>query len=250
MKKKTNAFASAATLAGLLLSASAGATPVDYNGAKLTSSSLDLGHVLQLPVYGGLHVGRLDNYRTGANSLYIDAVDLASPATTSLAACLLTERTRQAHGRRGRARSTRRDAFCRKRAGSLRQRQPGDFGCDAGHVLLGFHREFLQDGSCDNNPNTSKPACTGQSIPDSAFLQTGNQIRADFYTNGVMSLAGPFTQTSSSSTSSSSLLAIGSGAGIDSGPNGPWPVQPRLHASPEAGCLTLMPATQVAGIFK
>ena len=76
MKKKNIAFASAATLAGLLLSASAGATPVDYNGAKFDVLVTGSSGSPTLPVHGGLHVGRLAHLPHGRQHLYIDAVGI------------------------------------------------------------------------------------------------------------------------------------------------------------------------------
>jgi hypothetical protein len=219
MNKKTTAFASAAAVAGLLLSASAVATPVDYNGAKfdvlVTGSS---GTSYNFRYTADFTSAAWLAYRAGANTLYIDAVGFGISGYNVFGSVSLTGWNAAGAWTPGTGTiNSSGCVFAADGQGPCANVSPVNSAATLGTYYWDFTASFYKTGTCDDNPNTPKPACTAQSVPDADFLQTTNQIRADFYTNGVMSLAGPFTNSSSSSggnkvpESSSTLVLLGLG---------------------------------------
>lgn len=191
--KKSKIFGIVAALAGLVQASSAGATAINYNGALfdvlVTGSS---GTTYNFRYTADFTSAAWQTYRTsGVGTLYVDAVGFGISGYDALSVAL---NGTNAPGTWTGGEGTMNSSGC---VLALNGQGPcANVTPIASAVTLGT---YYWDFSATFRPNgppcggARQPACVATSVLDSVFLQTTNQIRADFYTNGVMSLAGPFT---------------------------------------------------------
>jgi len=190
--KKSKIFGIVAALAGLVQASSAGATAINYNGALfdllITGSS---GTTYNFRYTADFTSSAWQTYRSGAGTLYVDAVGFGISGYDALSVAL---NGTNAPGAWSGGEGTMNSSGCvlaLNGQGPCANVAPITSAVTLGTYYWDFSATFRPNGPpCGR---AGQPVCVATSVPDSVFLQATNQMRADFYTNGVMSLAGPFT---------------------------------------------------------
>jgi hypothetical protein len=193
--RKTNKIlrhiASATALAWLIQPMAASAVPVDYNGAKfdvilLGSSGANYNFRYTADFTSSAWLA----YRTGAGSTFIDAVGFGVSGYNVFSSSLTGD---NAPGNWLGGVGTMNSSGCAldpNGQGPCANVSPVNSAATLGTYYWDFTASFYKVGSCGVG---NKPACTGQALSAAEFANAANPIPSDFYTNGVMSLAGPFT---------------------------------------------------------